>query len=86
MIALVNIDDNILVDISARLHNALKAAPVDYTAEKYGDPIKHPDEELYALKVIQKEDYHEVIESELTAEEQSWQQTIGEDWFPPIDL
>jgi len=86
MIALVNTDKNILIDISVRLHNALNSSSVKYTAEQYGEPIKHPDVENYALKVIQKSDYHEVIENELTTAEQAMTQTIGEDWFPPLNL
>ena len=86
MIALVNTDKNILINISTRLHNALNSSGVKYTAEQYGEPIKHPDIENYALKVIQKSNYHEVITNELSTTEEAMAQTIGEDWYPPLNL
>ena len=86
MIALVNANENILIDISARLHNALNSSGVKYTAEQYGEPIKHPDIENYALKVIQKSNYHEVITNELSTTEEAMTQIIGEDWFEDLNI
>jgi len=86
MIGLVNTSESLLSSISLRLHNALLSSGLKYTANKYGDPIKHPDVNNYALKVITKEDYNGVIMSELTPEEISTIQTIGEDWFPPLNI
>lgn len=86
MIALVNTDENILINISTRLHNTLNSSSVEYTAEQYGEPIKHPDVENYALKVIQKNDYNDIIMNELTNEEKEMLQIIGEDWFEDLNI
>ena len=86
MIALVNTNENILIDISVRLHNALNSSSVKYTAEQYGEAIKHPDVENYALKVIQKDDYNDIIMNELTNEEKEMLQIIGEDWFEDLNI
>jgi len=82
MIGIVNTDENLLTEISERLHVALNSSEgLRYVAQQYGEPMKHPAQELFALVVLPKTDYNSVIMDTLTDQEIAMIQTLGNDWF-----
>ena len=68
MIGIISTDENVIIDINNRLHEALTNAPVKYIAEKYADILQKDDE--FAIRIVQKpENWNEVIMQTLTQEE-----------------
>ena len=54
MIGIVSINEQSLQETSSRVHIGLNSRDnLKYVALEYGQPIKHPDQDLYALIVIE---------------------------------
>lgn len=82
MIALVNTDEQLLNDISIKLHIALNSKQgLRYVALDYGVAFQHPEQELYALRIIEEAKYYDVIIDNLTNEELNMMQELTPDWF-----
>tara|TARA_R110002096_G_scaffold135829_5_gene287920 strand:- start:1475 stop:1726 length:252 start_codon:yes stop_codon:yes gene_type:complete len=81
MIGLIGTDQTQLNDISARIHIALNSSHARYFATEYGDAIKHTSEDLYALILLEKEDYYTIIINTLTEGERTMIQPVTPDWF-----
>ncbi len=81
MIGLISADETQLNDISARLHIALNSSQARYHATEYGQAMKHVNEDLYALILLEKEDYYPVIINTLTDDERAMIQPVTPDWF-----
>ena len=81
MIGLISTDEAQLNDISARIHIALNSSHARYFAAEYGQPMKHINEDLYALILLEKEDYYPIIINTLTEGERTMIQPVTPDWF-----
>ena len=82
MIALVSTNEQQLNDISIRLHIALNSKQgLRYVALDYGVAFQHPDQDLYALRIIEEAKYYDVIIDNLTNEELNMMQELSPDWF-----
>ena len=82
MKGIVNADEEMLKEISDKIHVALNSSKgLKYVAQEYGEPIKHPGEDLFALLILKRADYNSVIMNTLTDQEIAMIQTIGNDWF-----
>jgi hypothetical protein len=68
MIGIISTEENVIIDINNRLHEALTNAPVKYVAQKYADILQKDDE--FAIRIVEKPlDWNEVIMQTLTQEE-----------------
>lgn len=81
MIGLISTDETQLNDISARIHIALNSSQARYFATEYGEAMKHTSEDLYALILLEKEDYYTIIINTLTEDERAMIQALTPDWF-----
>lgn len=82
MVGLVSTDIELLEEINARIHNALTEAPVKYVAERYSELLKHLNEDIFAIVLVQSPpSWNSVIMDELTETEKLMIQDISNDWF-----
>ena len=80
MIGIVSADDNFLQGINDRIHQALKAAPVDYVADRYAVLLQNNN--LYALVILEiPVAWNPVIMATLTQDEKDMIQTLGPEWL-----
>ena len=86
MEGIVNTSIDFLQVLNAKLHLTLNSEKIKYVAQTYAIPIKHPDEELYALMLVKKPLYLDVIMRTLTEGEKSMIQDLGPDWFFKIPI
>lgn len=82
MIGIVSINEQSLQETSSRVHIGLNSRDnLKYVALEYGQPIKHPDQDLYALIVIEVQPYKDAIYSLLTDTEKQQIQELDNTWF-----
>ena len=71
-----------LFDIASSLHVALNSTPgLKYVALNYGEPFQHPNDDRFALRIIEQQPYYTNILNNLTPEQQQNIETLTNDWF-----
>lgn len=84
MEGIVNISIDFLQVLNAKLHLTLNSAKIKYVAQTYAIPMKHPEEELYALVLTKNPLYLDIIMNTLNDDEKAMIQELSPDWFPEI--
>ena len=81
MIGIINEQAQILEDISTKIHLALLSSTANYTAENYSIPQKHHEQNLFMIRILEKEEYYSLIIGALTKQERAQIVEIPPDWF-----
>ena len=82
MIGIISTNVDELFEIASSLHVALNSTPgLKYVALNYGEPFKHPNDDRYALRIVEQQPYYTNILNNLTPEQQQNIETLTNDWF-----
>jgi hypothetical protein len=86
MKAIVSNDENGLKLIAEQIQSSLNSSNLKYVSYKYGDVIKHPKKELYALPLISSNRYIRKVLKKLSEETKTRIQNINKKWFSDLNI
>lgn len=70
-----------LIALSDRLMLAINNSTLKVSATSYGLPVKHVNQELYALVLRNEPKYNGVVNQTLTPQEKQARTNLSADWF-----